>query len=395
MNEPTSSPGRPVLPIISAVTFLTFLDTPLLIPIMAVYAKKLGAGVGTGGLIIGVFSIVGALVSIFFGRLVDRFGYKKPLIAGLIGDAVGLFLYTLCRVPFHLILVRALHGISSAVAGPATMSAMADYAARTTKGKVMAFYGISIAAANLVGNGVSAMMAPRFGYSSIFLIGAALMLLAIILVLFLPGTSPKHDATPHNSLWQNPGQVKKLFLRRGLTLSYVTIFAQYFAFGGIAALLPHHVRSYGMTDFHFGMLLAIFTLLFIVVQYPSGKLSERVGRVVPTIAGLSLAIVLLVMLPLLTTFPALAIAMALYGLGYGLFFPSITAAVADNALPGERGIATGIFYAALTGGVAIGAPLMGWAGEVLGIQPALMFVPVFMVLALVIAVTNLKRKAMV
>lgn len=161
MNELTPRPGRRVLPLISAVTFLSFLDTPLLIPIMALYATELGASVGIIGLIIGLFSIVGTPASIFFGRLVDRFGYKMPLIAGLIGDAVALFLYTLCRSPFQLALVRALHGASSAVAGPATMSVMADYAARPTKGKVMAFYGISIAAANLVGSGVSGVMASR------------------------------------------------------------------------------------------------------------------------------------------------------------------------------------------------------------------------------------------
>lgn len=173
-------------------------------------------------------------------------------------------------------------------------------------------------------------------------------------------------------------------------MSYVAIFAQYFAFGGIATLLPLYIKSYGMTAFHVGMLLAIFTLLFIVIQFPSGQLSDRVGRVRPTIAGLSLAIVSLAMLPLVSTFPFLAIVMALYGLGYGLFFPSISASVADHAPPAEHGIATGIFYAALVG-VAIGAPLMGWAGEVLGIQVAIALAPVFMVLALAIAVTSLRR----
>lgn len=395
MNEPTSPPGRPVLPIISAVTFLSFLDTPLLIPIMALYATGLGASVSISGLIIGIFSIVGTPASIYFGRLVDRFGYKIPLIAGLIGDAIALFLYTLCQSPLQLILVRALHGASSAVAGPATMSVMADYAARTTKGKVMAFYGISIATANLVGSGLSGVMASRLGYAAVFLIGSGLMLVTIILVLLLPGSRHKSDAIPRTSLGENLRQVKKLLVRRGLTMSYAAIFAQYFAFGGIATLLPLYLKGYGMTAFHFGMLLAIFTLLFIVIQYPSGKLSDRVGRVAPTIAGLSLAIVSLAMLPFVSTFLLLAIVMAVYGLGYGLFFPSISASVADHAPPGQRGIATGIFYAALVGGVAIGAPLMGWAGEVMGIQPALMFAPAFMALALVIAVTNLKRKEMV
>src|ERR1035437_11074096 len=133
---------RSTLPIISALTFLSFLDTPLLIPIMALFALQLNAAVGMVGFIIGIHSAVGTPASIYFGRIVDRYSYKVPLILGLIGDTIALVLYTLCQNPEQLIMVRVLHGLSSAVAGPATMSAMVEYS-RTAKGKVMAFYGIS------------------------------------------------------------------------------------------------------------------------------------------------------------------------------------------------------------------------------------------------------------
>jgi predicted MFS family arabinose efflux permease len=68
--------------------------------------------------------------------------------------------------------------------------------------------------------------------------------------------------------------------------------------------------------------------------------------------------------------------------------------VADQSRPEERGVATGIFHALLTAGVAIGAPVMGWVGELLGIQVGLMLSPVIMLLALALAVALLpKRRA--
>ena len=110
MNELKQSQTRRVLPIISVVTFLGFLDTHLLIPIIALYASELGASLGIIGLIIGLYSLTNTPANILFGRLIDRIGYKVPLIAGLIGDALSMFLYSVCRLPVHLALVRVLHG---------------------------------------------------------------------------------------------------------------------------------------------------------------------------------------------------------------------------------------------------------------------------------------------
>ena len=111
----------------------------------------------------------------------------------------------------------------------------------------------------------------------------------------------------------------------------------------------------------------------------------------PTVAGLALGIVSLALLASQTTFPLLAGVMALYGAGYGLLFPSISAMVADNSELEERGVAAGMFHALLTAGVAIGAPVMGWAGEVLGIRSGLMLTPVIMSLALGLTLAVMKR----
>jgi MFS family permease len=138
------------------------------------------------------------------------------------------------------------------------------------------------------------------------------------------------------------------------------------------------------------MLMAIFALLFIITQPLSGRLSDKVGRSPPISAGLSLGIISLVILPLLTSFPLLAIALALYGLAYGLLFPSIAALIAEHSEPEERGMATGIFHSLLTAGVAIGAPTMGWVGGAIGIKLGIMLSSGIMVIALITALKTVK-----
>jgi len=389
MNELKRPQSRGALPIISIVTFLGFLDTHLLIPVMALYASTLGASVGIIGLIIGLYSVTNTPANILFGRLIDRVGYKFPLIAGLIGDALSMFLYSVSRLPIHLALVRALHGVSGGLVGPATMSATADSSGKAQKGRAMSFYGMALAAATLVGYGLSGILVSRLGYQALFLFGAAVLMAGVVISLLLPGTSKKGDITATTS----PGfkKVKGLLKRRGLIVAYCSIFAQYFTFGGVVTLLPLYVGGLGMEAFHVGMLLAIFAIMFIIIQLPSGAFSDRVGRLTPTTIGLSLGIVSLVILTSAATLPLLAVVMALYGTAYGILFPSISALVADYTSPEERGLATGIFHALLTAGVAIGAPVIGWVGEAAGVQLGLVLTPGIMVLALVIALTSLKR----
>lgn len=391
MSDLKQSQTRRVLPIISVVTFFGFLDTHLLIPIMALYAAELGASIGIIGLIIGLYSLTNTPANILFGRLIDRISYKIPLVAGLIGDALSMFLYSVSRLPFHLALVRVLHGTTGALIGPTTMSVTAAYSSESRKGRAMGFYGMAIASATLVGYGLSGVLASRLGYNAVFLFGAAMLIIGVMLSLWLPGRRQSSGVTKTSLGGFN--KAKDLISRRGLSIAYCSIFAQYFTFGGVVTLLPLYVKSLGMGAFHVGMLLAVFAIMFIILQFPSGALSDRVGRLIPTAFGLSLSVVSLIILPSVAVFPLLAVATALYGTAYGMLFPSISALIADHTIPEERGLATGIFHALLTAGVAIGAPVMGWVGGMVGVKLGLALSSGIMILALIIALRAMKQSA--
>ena len=156
-------------------------------------------------------------------------------------------------------------------------------------------------------------------------------------------------------------------------------------------LLPVYLDNLGMTEFHMGMLLATFSVMFIIIQLPSGALSDRIGRRLPTIVGLALGMVSLLILPSQVTFPLLAIVMGLYGIAFGVLFPSISALVADHTSPEERGLATGVFHALLTAGVAIAAPIMDWVRGAVGVELGLVLTSGILLLALAIALTALRR----
>ncbi len=371
------------------VTLLGFLDTHLLIPVIALYAAALGAGLGTIGLIVGLYSVTNTFANILGGRLVDRFGYKAPLIGGLVGDAVAMFAYALCRLPWHLALVRAFHGSSGGLVGPATMSVVAKHTSSPRRGRAMGFYGMAIGTATLLGYGGGGIIASRLGYEFVFYIGGLLLLVATLLAGLMPRET---GASSDRISWSDSfKKVIELLTNRKLRLSYWAIFAQYFAFGGIVVLLPLYMTTLGMTAFHVGMLLAMFSLMFVLVQIPGGCLSDNIGRLRPAIIGLTLAVISVVTLPMVATFSLMVVIMALYGIGYGLLFPSISALIADFTTADEYGRATGIFHALITVGVSVGAPLMGWLAGFLGIRMSLSLSGAALLIALAMAALTLTR----
>ena len=365
MTTHNITPTGTVTPLNLSVTFLGFLDTHMLIPVIALYADSLGSGLLGTGLIVGLYSVTNTPANIIFGRLIDRFGNRRPLIAGLLGDGISMFFYSACRFPWHLAFLRAFHGIAGGLVGPATLSITTTHAAPDRKGKAMGFYGMAIGTATLVGYSLSGTLVSVSGYNVVFYTGTLLLMVGVVLAWLMPRdgniSSTRSEATVHSSL----RNIAPLVRRKGLSAAYSAIFTFYITFGGVVTLLPIYVKGLGMNAFHVGMSLAAFSFVFILLQLASGSFSDRIGRKLPMTAGLCLtAIIIMVLLPASQTFVALLAVMALYGAAYALIFPSASAMIADHTSAGEYGIASGMFHALLTAGVAIGAPLIGWiAGE--------------------------------
>ena len=275
--------------------------------------------------------------------------------------------------------------------GPATMSVSAKNASQHGKGKAMSIYGIALGTATLIGFLLSGMITSHFGYIALFYAGGILLVIGLILAFFIP--SDKRIATikpvAENYLIKD---ILKLTIRGQLPISYLSIFGQYFAFGGVVVLLPLYVASLEMSPFHVGILLAIFSLMFVIIQAFSGALTDNMGRLKPIAIGLGLGTISLVLLPLSQSFLYLALTMALYGLAFGILFPSVSALLADSVTEKEYGRATGVFHALITIGVAIGAPIIGWIAAFTGIGTGLFFCAIMLLPALILTLFVLTKK---
>jgi DHA1 family multidrug resistance protein-like MFS transporter len=148
---------------------------PLFIQAIAASGTRIASLTGT---IAGVASAAGAIGAVFLGRLTDRIGSRRVLIAC---GALACALYAAqagAQTPAQLLVLRTL---ASVAMGGIIASISALQASMAPQGRYGAVYGIDtslVAAANAISPMIGAGLAATFGLRSVFLGAAAIYGLA-------------------------------------------------------------------------------------------------------------------------------------------------------------------------------------------------------------------------
>lgn len=365
---------RVSLLIVYMTVFVYFLGFHALLPIITPYAISLGASVGVAGLIAGAYSAVNLLGNLGAGYWTDRLGRKMPLVMGLVIVGVALLFYPVAANPRALLWVRILHGLGAALVAPASLSYIGDSSLPGRRARAMAVYGAAIGLTTLIGPPLAGVMKDRVGYAPVFVALAALTLAAS-----LPAYALTREILPGAARSQ-AGQVRQILGRRRLFVAFAATFCLLFSLGTLIVFVPLAGETLGFSSARVGMVFASFALAATLVQVlPVGRLSDRWGREPLIMLGLALLMGALLLLPWLNRWGTWMAAMFLYGTGFGVMFPAMTALIADETEPQTRGTASGVFTAVFSLGASVGT---GSAGAMVWLQRSVQIHP-FQVAALV------------
>ena len=378
------------------LSFLVNFDSNAAIPIIATYSLDLGASLLFMGFIVGIYSMVHIPSNLIFGRLVDKFGRKKLIAFGVFLDGVSMLLYALAQDPFFLLFGRIIHGIGGGFGGPATMSYISDATSEKRSGRGMALYGMSIGFSNLVGFMLGGLVAQIIGASNLFFIIAIVLFIMSFTSLLLPEIyQPSKEKL---NFRKEIKKFRKVVFRKSMISPYFSMLAMMFNMGIVTAAYTVILESADFTAGQTGMILSIMVIFSILIHYPAGILSDKIGYTKVMLIGLLLiasafgVFMISPEKPIPMYIPM--IGMVFLGLGHGLIFPSSAGAVKEKTKGSERGVATGTFYALIVAGVAIGAPISTHVYEVFNAQLTLalgIIVPLIMAIVFVVLLKYLKN----
>lgn len=359
--------------LLSTVAIQT-LGRGMTLPFTIIYFHEVrGFDLGISGALMSLIAITGLVVTGPGGALIDRFGARMILIAGLLAMIAGCTLLAFATHPATAAVAVVLIGINFGVSWPgfnALIAAVVDGEVRQQ------YFGVNFALVNL-GIGVGGVIGGFFvdvndpsTFTTIFLVDAASSLIPLVLLLG-PLRRVRTQADAEDGAPAVGGYLEILRRPAVLWLTLLTFVAMFIGYGQMEAGFPAYARevaevSTRIVGFAFAVNTAVIVLLqFTVLRLIAGKRRTRVMVVMALVWVVSW--VLLGATGILPDSLAAAIGvlafMGVFAFGETMLQPTVPAIYNDLASDRTRGRYNAINSAAFQGG-AITGPLV--AGLLLG-----------------------------
>ena len=327
------------------------------------------------------FGVVKALANLFAGRMSDRIGRKRILVAGWLFGLPVPFLVIFAPVWEWVVFANVLLGINQGLCWSTTVIMKIDLVGPARRGLAMglnefAGYG-AVSLAALASGYLAATYAlrPQPFYLGIIFASAGL-------ILSLVFVRESHDHARHEAQLigkgsENPqpsfGHIVLLTSWKDRALSACSQAGMVNNLNdGLAwGLFPLYFAAAGLDLRQVAILAAIYPGVWGLAQLGTGALSDKLGRKGMIVGGMWLQAVGILLVLVMRGFAPWAGSMVLLGLGTALVYPTLLAAISDVAHPNWRASAVGVYRLWRDGGYAVGALLAGVLADLLGVPWAI------------------------
>jgi MFS transporter, DHA1 family, multidrug resistance protein len=185
---PDSSRSKPlIILILGALSTVSPFSIDMYLPAFPQIAHDLGTTPAQISLSVSGYFIGLALGQLFYGPLLDRFGRKPPLYAGLSLFAVASFACIAVRSPEWFIAFRLLQALGGCVAQVGAIAMVRDFFPARESAKILSLLLLVLSVSPLFAPSIGSLIATTIGWPWIFVILAAFALsLMIVIGLLLP-----------------------------------------------------------------------------------------------------------------------------------------------------------------------------------------------------------------
>jgi MFS family permease len=349
------------------------------------------------------FGVVKAFVNLFSGALADRFGRKPILISGWLFGLPVPFLLMWSKSWYGINVANMLLGINQGLAWSMTVNMKIDLVGPRRRGLAIGLN--EFAAYFMVGLTAFATgyLASRYGLRpKPFYLGIVYVLCGLLLSWLFVRETQRHvavEATQHSPAQQSEKlSFREVFSRtswrdRSLFAVCQAGLVNNLNDGMSWGIFPLFFAAYGLSVERIGLLKFVYPAIWGIAQIVTGPLSDRIGRKGLIVSGLVLQAFALALILMAHRFTGWLFGSVLLGLGTAMVYPTLIAAVSDNAAPQWRARALSVYRFWRDMGYAIGALLSGILADLLGYTWAIGVVATLTFLSGVVVSVGMRHRA--
>lgn len=291
-------------------------------PVLKPFATSLGTPDQLLGIVASASTIPGILVSLPAASLSDIFGRRKMLLVAAVVFASAPFLYLGVDSWWTLALVRFYHGFATAMFVPVAEASIAELFP-TKRGERISIFNSAMATGRALAPflGGYILFATDQSFFTLYIaVGIAGVTAFVIGLLFLA----ERRNQPQNQVRVPVGRVFSGWLtivrNAGvLGVSFVQA-TQYYVFGSVEFFLVGYLTDVvGLNLFSVGIITGSEIVALVVARPFIGRVSDRIGRTKPILAGTIASCFLVGAIPFTTEFSVLL----LLAVGYGVSFATV------------------------------------------------------------------------
>jgi proton-dependent oligopeptide transporter, POT family len=339
--------------------------------VLAVFiAEQVGLGSETATFLAGsVFNTLLYFLPVLAGTVVDRFGFKRSLMACFGIFSIGYFLIGLGGLPMGQPLVQAVGPkawmlmalVVTAIGGSLIKPSIVGTVARTTRDETKALgYSIYYTLVNIggaVGPFIALAVRENVGISYVLVVSSLTSLvLFTCTALFYEEPPRAADAPPARSMGKVLADMVLVFGNFRFIL-FLVIFSGFWAmFWHVFYALPFYVKDF-LRYPRFEVIETVDAMTIIVVTIPATALAKRLRPLAAMVLGFVLATASWFVMGSVPTIAGAVLAMMLFALGEAIQSPRFYEYVA-NLAPADQ-VGTYMGFAFLP--IAIGTFIAGWS----------------------------------
>ncbi len=315
---------------LAAADLVYFTASGLLLGVTPFFVTgPLGSDKAGLGLAFGAFSVTTVIVRPLVGRMVDRLGRRRLMLAGVTMFAALIAAHLLVTDLWMLVVVRLFLGMAESLFFVAGFAALADLAPPGRTGEALSFASVALYLGIAIGPGVGQLLLDWRGFTAAWIGGTMLAVLAVAMVLIVPETGePAPEDAPPARL------IHRAAIRPGLAL-----FTGVAGTAGFLALIGLHATEIGITGW--SVVPLIYGGIVVTCRIVFARVPDRLPPLKLAAGSLALCTSGLLILGAVRNPAGMLAGTVVLALGVAFLTPAIFAAVFSSVPAHERGSAAG------------------------------------------------------